>query len=65
MGFLVSLFALLSPLRDPLVYSLYTGGLPFGLFFGDFYILLLLIKKNTYNCINVTHTPCYMIYSFL
>ena len=31
-GFLVSLFALLSPLKDPLVYSLYIGGLPLDLF---------------------------------
>ena len=45
MGFLVSLFTRLSPLRNPLVYSLCTGGLSFGLF-GDIYILLFLIKKN-------------------
>ena len=38
MGFLVSLFALLSPLRDPLVYSLYTDGLPLGPFLGYYLV---------------------------
>ena len=38
--FLVSLFALLSPLMDPLVYSSYTGGLPLGLFLIYIYIYI-------------------------
>ena len=39
-GFLVSLFALLSPLRDLLIYSIYTGGLPLGPIFGDIYMYI-------------------------
>ena len=44
-GFLVPLFALLSPLRDPHVYSLYNGGLPLGPYI-YIYIVILLIKKK-------------------
>ena len=47
-GFSVSLFALLSPLRDLLIYSLYTGGLPLGPIFGDIYICIYIDEYETH-----------------